>query len=97
MWKAPGKADDLACVIEHRRTEVGPNARVTYRSLVMPGVRIGEDAMLGAQAVATHDVEPHTIVGGIPGRKIKAKKEATRLAEQEKQTTGPCAELPPND
>jgi acetyltransferase-like isoleucine patch superfamily enzyme len=86
-----------ACVIEHRRTEVGPNARVTYRSLVMPGIRVGEDAMLGAQAVATHDVEPHTIVGGIPGRKIKAKKDATRLAEQEKETTGPCAELPPND
>jgi len=86
-----------ACVIEHRRTEVGPAARVTYRSLVMPGVRVGEDAMLGAQAVATRDLEPHSIVGGVPGRKIKLKQEATRLPEQGRESTGPCAELPPTE
>lgn len=85
-----------ACVIEHRRTEVGPAARVTYRSLVMPGVRVGEDAMVGAQAVATREVEAHTIVGGIPGRKIKTKKDATRLSEEGVESKGPCAELPPN-
>jgi acetyltransferase-like isoleucine patch superfamily enzyme len=84
-----------ACIIEHRRTEVGPAARVTYRSLVMPGVRVGEDSMLGAQAVATHDVEAHSIVGGVPGRRIKGKGEATRLGE--KTEPGPCAELPPNE
>lgn len=84
-----------ACVIQHCRTEVGPNARITYRSLVMPGVRVGEDAILGAQAVATRDIEPHIIVGGIPGRKIKAKKDASRLGE--KDGPGPCEELPPND
>jgi acetyltransferase-like isoleucine patch superfamily enzyme len=84
-----------ACIIEHRRTEVGPSARITYRSLVMPGVRVGEDSMLGAQAVATHNLEPHSIVGGIPGRKIMAKSEATRLGE--KDPADPCAELPPHD
>ncbi len=84
-----------ACIIEHRRTEVGPNARITYRSLVMPGVRVGEDSMLGAQAVATHDLEPHSIVGGVPGRKIMSKSQATRLGE--KDPAEPCAELPPHD
>lgn len=84
-----------ACIIEHRRTEVGPAARITYRSLVMPGVRVGEDAMLGAQAVATHDLAPHSIAGGVPARNIKAKKEATRLAEASGE--GPCSELPPNE
>jgi acetyltransferase-like isoleucine patch superfamily enzyme len=84
-----------ACIIEHRRTEVGPGARVTYRSLVMPGIRVGEDSMLGAQAVATHDLEPHSIVGGVPGRKIMAKNEARRLGE--KDPADPCAELPPLD
>jgi len=84
-----------SCIIEHRRTEVGPGARLTYRSLVMPGVHVGEDSMLGAQAVATHDLEPHSIVGGIPGRKIKAKSEATRLGEHSGDE--PCAELPPHN
>jgi acetyltransferase-like isoleucine patch superfamily enzyme len=61
----------------------------------MPGVRVGEDSMLGAQAVATHDLDPHSIVGGVPGRKIKAKKDAHRLGEH--NGDGPCAELPPTD
>lgn len=87
-----------ACIIEHRRTEVGPAARVSYRSLIMPGITVGEDSMVGAQAVATHNVEPHSIAGGVPARRIKAKKEATRLRdEQTPDATGPCAELPPNE
>jgi acetyltransferase-like isoleucine patch superfamily enzyme len=85
-------------VIEHRKTQVGPRARVTYRSLVMPGVTVGEDAVLGAQAVATHDVEPHMIAGGVPAKRIKGKKEAKRLADTPAGNAGElCAELPPND
>lgn len=89
-----------ACIIEQRRTEVGPGARVTYRSLVMPGVRVGEDAMLGAQAVATHDVEPHAIAGGVPARRIKAKRDAGRLRDEAPRNgkrQEVCAELPPNE
>ncbi|HEV2279940.1 MAG TPA: acyltransferase [Acidobacteriaceae bacterium] len=89
-----------ACIIEQRRTEVGPGARVTYRSLVMPGVRVGEDAMLGAQAVATHDVEPHAIAGGVPARRIKAKRDAGRLRDEAPRNgkrPEVCAELPPNE
>jgi len=89
-----------ACIIEHRRTEVGPSARVTYRSLVMPGVHVGQDAMLGAQAVATRDLEPHSIAGGVPARRIKTKREAARLKD-EAPTNGRrpevCTELPPSE
>jgi len=84
-----------ACIIEHRRTEVGPAARVTYRSLVMPGVNIGKGAMLGAQGVATHDLDEGIIAGGVPARKIKAASQAHRLGEH--NGDGPCEELPPND
>jgi acetyltransferase-like isoleucine patch superfamily enzyme len=84
-----------SCIIEHRRTEVGPNARITYRSLVMPGVRVAKGAMLGAQGVATHDIGENNIAGGVPARKIKATTEAHRL--DEKEEPGPCTELPPND
>jgi acetyltransferase-like isoleucine patch superfamily enzyme len=84
-----------ACIIEHRRTEVGPNARITYRSLVMPGVRVAKGAMLGAQGVATHDIGENNIAGGVPARRIKATTEAHRLGENE--DPGPCTELPPNE
>jgi acetyltransferase-like isoleucine patch superfamily enzyme len=42
-------------------------ARVT----VLPGVRIGEGGVVAAGAVVTKDVEPWTMVGGVPARFIK--------------------------
>ena len=47
--------------IENRTTEVGPSARLTYHTSVMAGVKVGEDAMLGAMGVATHNIPPHEI------------------------------------
>jgi acetyltransferase-like isoleucine patch superfamily enzyme len=39
--------------------------------IVMPGVTIGDGAVVAANAVVTSDVEPYTIVGGIPAQKIR--------------------------
>ena len=39
--------------------------------IVMPGIIIGEGAIIGAGAVVTKDVEPYTIVGGVPAKFIK--------------------------
>lgn len=38
---------------------------------VCPGVTIGDGAIVAAGAVVTHDVEPFTVVGGVPAKKIK--------------------------
>ncbi|MHB9292452.1 putative Chloramphenicol acetyltransferase [Hollandina sp. SP2] len=37
----------------------------------MPGVTVGEGAIILAGSVVVHDVEPYTIVGGNPAKKIK--------------------------
>jgi len=42
------------------------SARVT----ILPGVTIGEGAVVAAGAVVTKDVEPYAIVGGVPAKKI---------------------------
>jgi acetyltransferase-like isoleucine patch superfamily enzyme len=39
-------------------------------SIVLRGVTIGEGAVVAAGAVVTKDVEPYTVVGGIPAKKI---------------------------
>jgi acetyltransferase-like isoleucine patch superfamily enzyme/glycosyltransferase involved in cell wall biosynthesis len=47
------------------------NAWIGEGVAIMPGVRIGEGAIVGANAVVTRDVPPRTVVGGIPARIIK--------------------------
>ena len=45
-------------------------AWIGARAIVVPGVTIGEGAVVGAGAVVTHDVAPHTIVVGVPAQVI---------------------------
>ena len=39
---------------------------------VLPGVTIGDGAIIAAGAVVTKDVPPNTIVGGVPAKVMKA-------------------------
>jgi|SRR5882724_3247917 len=41
---------------------------------ISPGVRIGDNAIVGANSMVTHDVEPFTIVGGVPAKFIRKKR-----------------------
>ena len=45
-------------------------AWLSCRAIVLPGVRIGKGAVVAAGAVVTKDVEPYSIVGGVPAKKI---------------------------
>jgi len=51
---------------------IGANA------VVLEGVRVGKGAVVAAGAIVTSDVEPYTVVGGVPARKIKDIDEKTR-------------------
>lgn len=50
---------------------IGSVAWIAAKSIVLPGVTIGEGAVVGAGSVVTKDVEPWTVVGGNPARFIK--------------------------
>jgi acetyltransferase-like isoleucine patch superfamily enzyme len=47
---------------------------IGVRALVLPGVRVGEGAIVGAGAVVTSDVEPYAIVAGVPARKVRERR-----------------------
>jgi putative colanic acid biosynthesis acetyltransferase WcaF len=50
--------------------EVGADAFVCARAFVMPGVVIGEGAVVGACSVVTKDVPPWTVLAGNPARPV---------------------------
>lgn len=52
-------------------TVVGHDVWIGYDALILPGVKIGHGAIVGARAVVTRDVPPYTIVGGNPARELR--------------------------
>ncbi|WP_339322340.1 CatB-related O-acetyltransferase [Paenibacillus sp. FSL W8-0194] len=52
-------------------TNVGNDVWIGYNATIMPGVRIGNGAIIASNAVVTKDVAPYSIVGGNPARLIR--------------------------
>ncbi|MBI4857834.1 MAG: CatB-related O-acetyltransferase [Acetobacterium woodii] len=50
---------------------IGNDVWIGYEAVIMSGVQIGNGAIIGTRAVVTKDVEPYTIVGGVPAKPIK--------------------------
>ncbi len=58
-------------VVLHAPITIKEGAWIGGRSLILPGVTIGENAVVAGGAVVTKDVEANTIVGGNPAKVIK--------------------------
>ena len=54
-------------------TEIGERARITYHAVVLSGVKVGKDAIVGSMGLTAKPVEPGGIVGGIPAKLIAKK------------------------
>lgn len=52
-------------------THIKDGVWLGMRAMIMPGVTIGEGAVVAANSVVTKDVEPYSIVGGSPAKVVK--------------------------
>ncbi len=65
-------------VVKVSPVTIGDKVWIGFGSIVLPGVRIGEGAVVGAGSVVTRDVPAWTVVAGNPARVIR------ELAENER-------------
>lgn len=55
----------------YRHTRIGANCFIGGRSLILPGVEIGDGSIVGAGAIVTKSVPPGCIVAGNPAKVIR--------------------------
>lgn len=55
----------------YQRVTMGHDVWVGHRAILMPGIRIGNGAVIGAGSLVTKDVAPYTIVAGAPAVKVR--------------------------
>lgn len=72
--------------------KIGRRSRIGGGALLLPGVRVGEDAIVGAGAVVTKDVPPGDVVMGIPARARPAPESGPMVPDE---GWGEIREMPP--
>ena len=75
MMTPQTKSEDITAMFEDAQnrgdTVVGNDVWIGMNAVIMPGVKIGDGAIIGANSVVTKNVEPYTVVGGNPATIIK--------------------------
>ena len=56
---------------EAKPVVIGNDVWIGGNVTILPGITIGNNVVVAAGAVVTHDVPDNTLVGGVPARKIK--------------------------
>lgn len=69
-WDLP-KSDVVSAWDNKGDIVIGNDVWIGYDAIIMAGVTIGNGAIIGTRAVVTKDVEPYSIVGGVPAKEIR--------------------------
>lgn len=72
--------------VTNAKTVIAAGVRITYHATVLAGVHVGENAMVGAMALATKDVRPYHVYVGIPAKSVRVKPNAPELHENVTKT-----------
>jgi virginiamycin A acetyltransferase len=50
---------------------VGNDVIIGANAIILPGIKIGDSAIVGSGAIVTHDVPPYAIVAGVPAKLVR--------------------------
>lgn len=78
--------------VSNLKTVIDDGVRITYHATVLAGTHVGENAMVGAMAVATKDVRPYHVNVGIPAKSVRVKPNAPPEAYKLTLRKGEAAE-----
>jgi hypothetical protein len=53
------------------KVRIGHDVWIGHGATILPGVTVGDGAVIGSGAVVSRDVQPYTIVGGVPAKLIR--------------------------
>ena len=56
---------------ENKQTEIGNDVWIGCGAIILAGVKIGDGAVIGAGSVVTKDVQPYSIVAGVPAKELR--------------------------
>ena len=57
-------------------------AKIYAHAMILPGVTVGEQAIVAAKSLVSKDVEPNTVVAGIPAKVLRERKTDGRMGEE---------------
>ena len=68
FWPSPNMA---LYPEKNLKMHIKAGACICAGTIILPGVTIGECAVVAAGSVVIHDVPPYTVVGGVPAKELK--------------------------
>ncbi|WP_267201581.1 CatB-related O-acetyltransferase [Limosilactobacillus kribbianus] len=69
--------------LKRNDTVIGNDVWIGRKATIMPGVTVGDGAIIGAQSVVTKNVAPYTVVGGNPAKLIRPRFDDETIAKLE--------------
>lgn len=61
----------IQCHMKFGEVVLEDGCDIVAGAIILPGVKIGEGAILGADAVVTRDIPPYEVWAGVPARKVR--------------------------
>jgi acetyltransferase-like isoleucine patch superfamily enzyme len=78
--------------IYKRDVDVGSNVWIGYGACILRGVRVGDNSIVGTNAVVTKDVPANGVVGGVPARLLRMREAPRELRWRDPVEPDPEAE-----